>query len=265
MHHVVPVHNWRKGSQWGVLTRKHAEIIFPTTSSDGRTKDIRDGRAERMPLQLGCCKYYLYNFPTAHVPSATSDDGRTEDIKMAALRQSASATFPLHMFPPQLQMTILKDSCHVQPDDASKEHNCIPDEHYVQTLLVSLSFKIQQEGLEEEITRRTLTHTSWVLSSFKDRERRGWHPMTYKLVDATTTLIQSIKGNGAVKYRGEKKLQIVPIPTITTMPMIVSDLYFSCRKCPSLAVLFRQRHPGEVIERHYSSQIGQTLAPSSPF
>lgn len=24
---------------------------------------------------------------------------------------------------------------HVQPTDASKEHNCIPDEHYVQTLL----------------------------------------------------------------------------------------------------------------------------------
>ena len=24
---------------------------------------------------------------------------------------------------------------HVQPADPSKEHNCIPDEHYVQTLL----------------------------------------------------------------------------------------------------------------------------------
>ena len=52
---------------------------------------------------------------------------------------------------------------------------------------------MQQEGLEEEITRRALTHTSWDLSSSKDRERRGWHPVTYKLVDATTTLIQSIK------------------------------------------------------------------------
>ncbi|CAL5434447.1 unnamed protein product [Camellia sinensis] len=59
------------------------------------------------------------------------------------------------------------------------------------------------EGLEEEITRKTLTHTSWVLSSFKDRERRGWHPMTYKLVDATTTLIQSIKDIDNIYYETE--------------------------------------------------------------
>ncbi|CAL5410412.1 unnamed protein product [Camellia sinensis] len=28
MHHVIPIHNWRKGSQWVVLTKKHAEIIM---------------------------------------------------------------------------------------------------------------------------------------------------------------------------------------------------------------------------------------------
>ncbi|KAK7255735.1 hypothetical protein RIF29_29154 [Crotalaria pallida] len=27
MHPVIPVHNWRKGSQWGVLTRKHAKVV----------------------------------------------------------------------------------------------------------------------------------------------------------------------------------------------------------------------------------------------
>ncbi|RYR07197.1 hypothetical protein Ahy_B05g074513 isoform D [Arachis hypogaea] len=27
MHPVIPVHNWRKGSQWVVLTRKHARIV----------------------------------------------------------------------------------------------------------------------------------------------------------------------------------------------------------------------------------------------
>ncbi|GFY83121.1 core-2/I-branching beta-1,6-N-acetylglucosaminyltransferase family protein [Actinidia rufa] len=62
---------------------------------------------------------------------------------------------------------------------------------------------MQQEGLEEEITRRALTHTSWDLSSSKDRERRGWHPVTYKLVDATTTLIQSIKDIDNIYYETE--------------------------------------------------------------
>lgn len=53
--------------------------------------------------------------------------------------------------------------------------------------------KIQQEGLEGEITRRSLTHTAWDLSASKDRERRGWHPATYKFSDATSQLILSIK------------------------------------------------------------------------
>ncbi|KAI8007289.1 Glycosyltransferase BC10 [Camellia lanceoleosa] len=48
-----------------------------------------------------------------------------------------------------------------------------------------------------------LTHTSWDLSSSKDHERRGWHPVTYKLANASTTLIQSIKdcvpGDGIVR------------------------------------------------------------------
>ncbi|XP_022895117.1 uncharacterized protein LOC111409315 [Olea europaea var. sylvestris] len=74
----------------------------------------------------------------------------------------------------------------MQPSDNSKEHNCIPDEHYVQTLLA-------QKGLEREVTRRTLTHTAWDLSSSREHERRGWHPITYKLTDATPALIQSIK------------------------------------------------------------------------
>lgn len=54
-------------------------------------------------------------------------------------------------------------------------------------------FLIQQEGLEGEFTRRGLTHTSWDLSSSKVRERQGWHPVTYKLADATPMLVQSIK------------------------------------------------------------------------
>lgn len=54
-------------------------------------------------------------------------------------------------------------------------------------------FVVQQEGLEGEITRRSLTHTAWDLTANKQWERRGWHPLTYKYSDATPKLIQSIK------------------------------------------------------------------------
>lgn len=134
---VIPVHNWRKGSQWVVLTRKHAEVV------------VKDDIV--FPIfQLHCKRRSLPEFWRDR---------------------------PL-------------------PADASKEHNCIPDEHYVQTLLA-------QEGLEAEITRRSLTHSSWDLSSSKDRERRGWHPVTYKFSDATPILIQSIKEIDNIYYETE--------------------------------------------------------------
>ncbi|KAI6700731.1 hypothetical protein NL676_015055 [Syzygium grande] len=101
---IIPVHNWRKGSQWVVLSRKHAEVV------------VKDNTVFPM-FQLHCKRKSLPEFWRDR---------------------------PL-------------------PVDVSKEHNCIPDEHYVQTLLA-------QEGLEEEITRRSLTHSSWDLSSSKDRE-----------------------------------------------------------------------------------------------
>nr|GMC52376.1 glycosyltransferase BC10 isoform X2 [Ipomoea batatas]GME19504.1 glycosyltransferase BC10 isoform X2 [Ipomoea batatas] len=86
---------------------------------------------------------------------------------------------------------------HPVPADTSRIHNCIPDEHYVATLLA-------QEGQEGEITRRTLTHTSWDLSSSKKkRERQGWHPVTYKLADATPMLIRSIKDVDNIYYETE--------------------------------------------------------------
>ncbi|KAK4833184.1 hypothetical protein QYF36_000183 [Acer negundo] len=32
MAHVIPVDNWGKGSQWVVLTRKHAEVVVNDTT-----------------------------------------------------------------------------------------------------------------------------------------------------------------------------------------------------------------------------------------
>ncbi|GAA0155608.1 transferase [Lithospermum erythrorhizon] len=137
MHPVIPVQYWRKGSQWVVLNRKHAEIV------------MKDNTV--FPLfQLHCKTKTLPEF----------------------WRQ------------------------HSGPVDNSKEHNCIPDEHYVPTLLA-------RKHLEGQIVRRTLTHTSWDLSASKNRERRGWHPVTYKQVDATPTLIQSIKAIDNIYFETE--------------------------------------------------------------
>lgn len=134
---LVPVYNWRKGSQWVVLTRKHAEVVVNDTTV--------------FPMFQQHCK-------RRSLPEFWRD--------------------------------------HPIPADTSMEHNCIPDEHYVQTLLA-------REGLEGEITRRSLTHSSWDLSSSKDPERRGWHPVTYKFSDATPTLIQSIKDIDNIYYETE--------------------------------------------------------------
>ncbi|KAL9454801.1 hypothetical protein AB3S75_010244 [Citrus x aurantiifolia] len=136
---VIPVHNWRKGSQWAVLTRKHADIVVNDTTV--------------FPMFQQHCK-----------------------------RKSLPEFWREHSF----------------PADPSKEHNCIPDEHYVQTLLA-------QEGLEGELTRRSLTYSSWDLSSSKDHERRGWHPATYKYADATPLLIQSIKEIDNIYYETEHR------------------------------------------------------------
>ncbi|XP_022963443.1 uncharacterized protein LOC111463645 isoform X2 [Cucurbita moschata] len=134
---VIPVRNWRKGSQWVVLTRKHAEVV------------VKDNTV--FPMFQQHCK-----------------------------RKSLPEFWRDHPF----------------PSDGSKEHNCIPDEHYVQTLLA-------QEGLEEELTRRSLTYSAWDLSHSRDHERRNWHPVTYKFSDATLDLIQSIKGIDNIYYETE--------------------------------------------------------------
>uniref|UniRef100_A0A3Q7EF67 Uncharacterized protein n=1 Tax=Solanum lycopersicum TaxID=4081 RepID=A0A3Q7EF67_SOLLC len=61
--------------------------------------------------------------------------------------------------------------------DTSKIHNCIPDEHYGQTLLAHV-------GLECEITWRTVTHTAWVILSSKEH-----HGKDDKLSNVTPMLI----------------------------------------------------------------------------
>ncbi|CAO2833196.1 unnamed protein product [Amaranthus hypochondriacus] len=136
---VIPVNNWRKGSQWVVLNRNHAEVI------------VND-----------------------------------------------ETVFPV--FQQHCKRKSLPEFWRDQPfsGDNSKEHNCIPDEHYVQTLLA-------QEGFEGEITRRSLTHTAWDIPSSIEHDRRGWHPVTYKFSDATSELLRSIKEIDNIYFETENR------------------------------------------------------------
>ncbi|XP_057961998.1 glycosyltransferase BC10 isoform X2 [Malania oleifera] len=79
--------------------------------------------------------------------------------------------------------------------ELQKQHNCIPDEHYVQTLL-------SMSGLEGELERRTLTYTVWNESA-PNMEGKGWHPVTFNYANANPKQIKEIKDINHVYYKNE--------------------------------------------------------------
>ncbi|KAK4439401.1 Glycosyltransferase BC10 [Sesamum alatum] len=76
-----------------------------------------------------------------------------------------------------------------------KQHNCIPDEHYVQTLLA-------MNDLEAELERRTVTYTLWN-QSMANTENEAWHPHTFGYADAGPQQIKRIRGINHVFYETE--------------------------------------------------------------
>lgn len=82
-----------------------------------------------------------------------------------------------------------------QPKVVQKEHDCIPDEHYVQTLLA-------MTGLEGELERRTLTYTLWNKSKNKI-DMQSWHPVMFRHADVSARLIKNIKSIDHVSYETE--------------------------------------------------------------
>lgn len=78
-----------------------------------------------------------------------------------------------------------------------KQHNCIPDEHYVQTLLA-------MHDLEGELERRTVTYTSWIQSA-TNMETRSWHPVTYNYASSNPEQIKRIKDIDNVYYETEHR------------------------------------------------------------
>ncbi|KAJ8442335.1 hypothetical protein Cgig2_011258 [Carnegiea gigantea] len=80
-----------------------------------------------------------------------------------------------------------------------KQHNCIPDEHYVQTFLAMM-------GLEDQLERRTLTYTLWNESASK-MEGKGWHPVTFSYSTAGPQWIKEIKDINHVYYETEYRTE----------------------------------------------------------
>lgn len=80
-----------------------------------------------------------------------------------------------------------------------KQHNCIPDEHYVQTLLA-------MSDLEGELERRTVTYTLWNHSA-TNMERKGWHPITFSYANAGPQQIKRIKDITQVYYETEQRTE----------------------------------------------------------
>ncbi|XP_078163962.1 glycosyltransferase BC10-like isoform X1 [Carex rostrata] len=77
--------------------------------------------------------------------------------------------------------------------------DCIPDEHYVQTL-----FSIKD--LENEIEKRTITYTSW--NQLEDSmDRKTWHPKTFSYDDASPDGIKEIKSIDHVNYEMEHRTE----------------------------------------------------------
>ncbi|XP_038691995.1 glycosyltransferase BC10-like isoform X2 [Tripterygium wilfordii] len=80
-----------------------------------------------------------------------------------------------------------------------KQHDCIPDEHYVQTLLAMME-------LEGDLERRTLTYTWWSQSAAKMNDK-SWHPMTFSYANAGPQQIKGIKDINHVNYETEGRTE----------------------------------------------------------
>ncbi|XP_072967944.1 glycosyltransferase BC10-like isoform X2 [Typha angustifolia] len=88
---------------------------------------------------------------------------------------------------------------HTAKSAAEKKRNCIPDEHYTQTLL-------SMKDLEHEVERRTLTYTAWNQSS-NLMDTKTWHPKTFEYADASPQSIKEIKKINHVFYETEYRTE----------------------------------------------------------
>lgn len=156
---TIPEVKWRKGSQWFALTKKHASIVAADSAVYSTFVDH--------------CKCLYCRFDSTW--SAASLAGWL--LKVVASR------------------SLEDDSLSSQPSNT--HHNCIPDEHYIPTLLAI-------KDTEDEIERHTLTYSRWETSA---DGRPGWHPATFASSDTLLQTIEEIQGVANVRFDTEGRTE----------------------------------------------------------
>ncbi|XP_039060266.1 glycosyltransferase BC10-like isoform X2 [Hibiscus syriacus] len=99
-----------------------------------------------------------------------------------------------------------------------KQHNCIPDEHYVPTLFA-------MSGLEGEIERRSLTYTLWNQSVTK-MDNKAWHPVTFNYADVSPKRLKEIKDINHIYYESESRTEWCRVNS-TSVPCFLFARKFS--------------------------------------
>ncbi|KAG0626476.1 hypothetical protein M758_2G129200 [Ceratodon purpureus] len=154
MEPIILREKWRKGSQWVTLTRKHAEIVAADSTV--------------FPTFVHHCKCFYCKIGAYQTWSGSV----AKWLQLVALRN------------------VKNDSVN---NSTVSNHNCIPDEHYIQTLLAI-------EGEEGELERRTLTYSRW------ENSGADWHPATFDH-DATVQTIEEIQDIMSVRYDTESRTE----------------------------------------------------------
>ncbi|KAK8517280.1 hypothetical protein V6N13_092564 [Hibiscus sabdariffa] len=99
-----------------------------------------------------------------------------------------------------------------------KQHNCIPDEHYVPTLFA-------MNGVEGEIERRSLTYTLWNQSATK-MDNKAWHPVTFNYADVSPKRLKEIKDINHIYYESESRTEWCRVNS-TSVPCFLFARKFS--------------------------------------
>ncbi|KAH9606616.1 hypothetical protein KSS87_011190 [Heliosperma pusillum] len=166
MHPIIPVSNWRKGSQWVVLNRKHAEVVvkdetvFPAMAAPTAVlgRQVGNSRRDEMLVILTSGGRIFYKIKLLYFNAFYGLDSVMIQFRCKYCQHrplgsalyflfycglfvgsSASRGGSYSSYFVNLQRKSLPEFWRDQPFpvDPSKEHNCIPDEHYVQSLLAN--------------------------------------------------------------------------------------------------------------------------------
>ncbi|NP_001295274.1 Glycosyltransferase BC10-like isoform 2 [Zea mays] len=195
---------------WGEATMVEAERMLFAAA-------LQDPANQRFVLLSDSC-VPLYNFSSIYTYLMASPKSFVDsfvDKTEKRYNQNMSPAIPKDKWRKGSQMVVTKSLFRRRPNArqlgftfrrkqilkgvAQQEHDCIPDEHYVQTL-----FSIK--GLEDELERRTLTYTSWNQSS-NPKDKMTWHPMKFEYDTSSPEHINAIKRIDHVNYQMEHRTE----------------------------------------------------------